>query len=105
MRGPSIPEICKKFYNSIGFFVQNGAHCKYRITDNLLLLYGHTCNPQCLRFCVYFLACDCDPTGSISTLCKSLGGQCECKPNVGGRRCDRCNVGTYGFGPEGCRGW
>ncbi|KAE8752609.1 hypothetical protein FOCC_FOCC000731 [Frankliniella occidentalis] len=73
-RGISVPEICKQFYNSIGFFVQNGAY-----------------------------PCECDPTGSISTLCTTLGGQCECKPNVGGRRCDRCEVGTYGFGPEGCR--
>lgn len=74
MRGVSVPEICKRFYNSIGFFVQNGAH-----------------------------PCECDPTGSMSTLCNTLGGQCQCKPNVGGRRCDRCEVGTYGFGPEGCR--
>jgi len=48
--------------------------------------------------------CQCDPTGSVSALCSSLGGACQCKPNVVGRRCDRCAPGTFGFGPEGCRG-
>lgn len=47
-------------------------------------------------------SCDCDLTGSISGICDSRGGQCECKPNVVGLRCDRCAVGTYGFGPSGC---
>uniref|UniRef100_A0A8C7EI73 Laminin subunit beta-1 n=1 Tax=Nothoprocta perdicaria TaxID=30464 RepID=A0A8C7EI73_NOTPE len=37
-------------------------------------------------------ACQCDP-----------GGQCQCRPNVAGRQCDRCAPGTFGFGPAGCR--
>uniref|UniRef100_A0A7E4V2G9 Laminin subunit beta-1 n=1 Tax=Panagrellus redivivus TaxID=6233 RepID=A0A7E4V2G9_PANRE len=48
------------------------------------------------------LECQCDPTGSVSGICNTQGGQCECKPNVIGRRCDKCAIGTYGFGPEGC---
>lgn len=48
--------------------------------------------------------CECDPTGSRSYECDPLGGQCDCKPNVVGRRCDKCAPGTYGFGPEGCIG-
>lgn len=51
-----------------------------------------------------FPACHCDPTGSVSKLCSEYGGNCQCKPNVVGRRCDRCAPGTYGFGPEGCTG-
>lgn len=51
-----------------------------------------------------FSACQCDPTGSVSKLCNEYGGSCQCKPNVVGRKCDRCAPGTYGFGPEGCTG-
>ena len=48
------------------------------------------------------LDCDCDNTGSVSGICNQRGGQCDCKPNVVGRKCDRCAVGTFGFGPQGC---
>ncbi|KAG7208341.1 hypothetical protein KM043_014577 [Ampulex compressa] len=69
----AMPEVCKKYLNSIGYYVFDGAH-----------------------------SCECDPTGSHSLLCENYGGTCPCKPNVVGRRCDRCAPGTYGFGPEGC---
>ncbi|XP_076839895.1 LOW QUALITY PROTEIN: laminin subunit beta-2 [Brachyhypopomus gauderio] len=49
------------------------------------------------------LACQCDPQGSISSECHAYGGQCRCRTNVIGRRCDRCAPGTYGFGPAGCK--
>ncbi|XP_009890852.1 PREDICTED: laminin subunit beta-2-like [Charadrius vociferus] len=48
------------------------------------------------------LPCQCDPQGSRSSECQVQGGQCECKPHVLGRRCDRCAPGSYGFGPLGC---
>ncbi|EFP07181.1 hypothetical protein CRE_13469 [Caenorhabditis remanei] len=47
--------------------------------------------------------CNCDATGSVSGICSVHGGQCECKPNVVGRRCEQCAIGTYGFGPTGCK--
>nr|NP_476618.1 LanB1, isoform A [Drosophila melanogaster]NP_723319.1 LanB1, isoform B [Drosophila melanogaster]P11046.4 RecName: Full=Laminin subunit beta-1; AltName: Full=Laminin B1 chain; Flags: Precursor [Drosophila melanogaster]AAF52563.1 LanB1, isoform A [Drosophila melanogaster]AAN10647.1 LanB1, isoform B [Drosophila melanogaster] len=47
--------------------------------------------------------CNCNPTGSLSKVCESNGGYCQCKPNVVGRQCDQCAPGTYGFGPEGCK--
>lgn len=35
--------------------------------------------------------CDCNPTGSNSTECNRLTGQCECKnPNIVGLKCDKC---------------
>uniref|UniRef100_A0A8B9RKF8 Laminin subunit beta 2 n=1 Tax=Astyanax mexicanus TaxID=7994 RepID=A0A8B9RKF8_ASTMX len=49
------------------------------------------------------LPCECDPQGSVSSECDVRGGQCRCRPNIIGRRCDQCAPGTYGFGPSGCR--
>ncbi|XP_060691277.1 laminin subunit beta-1 isoform X1 [Hemiscyllium ocellatum] len=48
------------------------------------------------------LPCQCDPQGSISSVCEKMGGQCECRNNVIGRQCDQCAPGHYGFGPYGC---
>uniref|UniRef100_A0A8C8SN51 Laminin subunit beta 4 n=1 Tax=Pelusios castaneus TaxID=367368 RepID=A0A8C8SN51_9SAUR len=60
------------------------------------------------------LPCDCDPEGTLSSgLCESrtdsiLGttaGQCLCKKNVEGVRCDKCKPSYYGLSgsdPLGC---
>ncbi|KAK5978279.1 Laminin subunit beta-1, partial [Trichostrongylus colubriformis] len=75
---------------------------------NIILRYdaGRTCERYICPVAAAVLnrtsSCDCDPTGSVSGICSVKGGQCECKPNVIGRRCDQCAVGTYGFGRSGC---
>lgn len=43
------------------------------------------------------LHCQCDFDGSLSFECKQFGGQCPCKPNVIGRKCDACKSGYFGF--------
>lgn len=43
------------------------------------------------------LPCNCDFGGSTSFECDPWGGQCQCKQNVIGRRCDSCRTGFYGF--------
>ncbi|XP_033329969.2 laminin subunit alpha [Megalopta genalis] len=43
------------------------------------------------------LPCNCDINGTISFECEKFGGQCPCKPNIIGRRCEICKTGFYGF--------
>ncbi|PIO66984.1 laminin EGF-like protein [Teladorsagia circumcincta] len=42
-------------------------------------------------------SCDCNPKGSESFCCDEYGGQCKCKANIIGRRCDRCAPGYYNY--------
>lgn len=80
--------------------------------------YSITCHSCCnLARCVssVFSACDCDPVGSLASgVCDShtdldlgmIGGQCRCKQNVRGPRCDYCKEGHYGLSiddPLGCQ--
>ncbi|KAG1659411.1 Laminin subunit beta-1 [Nymphon striatum] len=69
----NIPDVCKKYLYSIAFYTYGKAQ-----------------------------ECSCDPTGATSAICDDLTGQCKCRLNIVGRRCDRCASGTYGFGPSGC---
>ncbi|MEQ2218164.1 hypothetical protein XENOCAPTIV_030385, partial [Xenoophorus captivus] len=73
------------------------------LTRNVRETWTETMQVQNLSIC-YLLhaACQCDPQGSISSECDKVGGQCRCKANVIGRRCDQCAPGTYGFGVSGC---
>lgn len=43
------------------------------------------------------LPCNCDSEGSTSFECEKFGGQCPCRPNIIGRRCEICRSGFYGF--------
>ena len=43
------------------------------------------------------LQCKCSLLGSRSVFCEKFGGQCLCRANVVGRRCDRCRLGHSGF--------
>ncbi|XP_053600524.1 laminin subunit beta-1 [Plodia interpunctella] len=70
----TVPEICKKYHASIGFYIRNGSE-----------------------------SCQCDPSGSKSHQCHPYTGYCQCVENIVGARCDRCAPGTYGFSKFGCK--
>ncbi|KAL6259623.1 hypothetical protein P5V15_009539 [Pogonomyrmex californicus] len=51
--------------------------------------------------------CGCNRLGSVSDTCNPETGQCECRPGVGGLKCDRCMPGYWGLpkiseGHQGC---
>ena len=51
-------------------------------------------------------ACECNATGSASSECNSLTGECDCKPNIQGSKCDICMEGFYLSNPsslDGCQ--
>ena len=45
---------------------------------------------------IYFLACDCNPDGSINHLCNA-DGTCTCNDHVVGDKCDACATGYGDF--------
>ena len=54
-----------------------------------------------LKFFSFYLACDCDLNGTIAcsgsptasrVVCDQLSGECACKTNVMGPRCNTCKV-------------
>jgi len=40
-------------------------------------------------------ACDCDVGGAMSARCDQRTGQCQCRPNIVGRRCDQVAPGYF----------
>ncbi|KIH49843.1 laminin EGF-like protein [Ancylostoma duodenale] len=60
----------------------------------------------CQKVLIDIIICGCHPQGSegAALQCDPNSGQCLCRESVGGRQCDRCLAGFYGF-PHcyGCR--
>ena len=50
--------------------------------------------------CTY-VECECSEDGSNDQNCDDTGN-CSCKDNVGGMKCDVCNENTYGY--PNCKG-
>lgn len=51
--------------------------------------------------------CHCNKLGSFSETCNPETQQCDCRPGVGGLKCDRCEPGYWGLpkisaGHQGC---
>lgn len=112
---PAMSEVCAKLILSMSAIINDGAlrklpqlTCNHNFIAPECLVYLFFCLfiiiylSVCCNFLLY-LACQCDPQGSVSSQCDVRGGQCPCRPNITGRRCDRCAPGSYGFGPAGCK--
>ncbi|XP_030577117.1 laminin subunit alpha-2 isoform X2 [Archocentrus centrarchus] len=41
--------------------------------------------------------CQCHTNGSVSEVCSQETGECHCKENVVGRKCDKCMANTHGI--------
>ena len=44
-----------------------------------------------------FQACDCNSEGRKTKDCNLENGDCDCKENICGPKCDKCCKGYYGF--------
>ena len=83
--------------------IKNPLQFFYMVSSISVSVY--TCLSINLRLNVSISACHCDSTGSESLLCEKYGGQCDCKPNVIGRRCNKCQPDYYNFSSgTGCTG-
>lgn len=48
--------------------------------------------------------CHCNPLGSLASTCNKHTGQCVCRSNVTGLRCDRCSEGFWNLdSKKGCQ--
>lgn len=43
------------------------------------------------------LECSCSSAGSKSSQCEPTTGECHCKPNYAGPKCNQCASGFYGY--------
>ena len=46
---------------------------------------------------IFIAVCACDPTGAVEEICDKTDGECLCKDNFNGLRCDVCARGYWGF--------
>lgn len=61
----------------------------------VMLFYSDSCT-----------SCNCNPAGSLTNKCNERG-ECDCKDNVEGVKCDRCKNGTINLQQNnkyGCSG-
>ena len=47
------------------------------------------------RCFVCLIACNCEPSGSLSLFCNPQTGKCPCRPGRSGARCDNCEQFSY----------
>ena len=61
---------------------------------------------EILKFLKFFLGCKCSSVGSLTMACHRQTGQCSCKRNAHGLKCEECLMGFYHLNeanPKGCQ--
>uniref|UniRef100_A0A8C6SNV4 Basement membrane-specific heparan sulfate proteoglycan core protein n=1 Tax=Neogobius melanostomus TaxID=47308 RepID=A0A8C6SNV4_9GOBI len=86
-------------------------HCDH-VTGECLLCTRDTAGRHCQRcrdgyygdalHAKNCTGCGCDMHGALSPVCDVANGRCDCKANVAGRTCDRCQVNGQGCVPCSC---
>ena len=77
----------------------------HNLLDSGLIFLSNIMYMKMFYIFSFFAACDCYTPGSNNPAsCEQYGGQCNCKPGYGGRRCDHCLAGYYGNPSTGCIG-
>ena len=66
--------------------------CKFHKTKKTFVLHN----------IIFFPACQCNAEGAVNNACADGEGQCTCKPNITGDKCDKCAPGFFGF--PNCQG-
>lgn len=54
-------------------------------------------------YVLIYTACACYNDGSVSNFCDINSGECKCKSNFGGKNCNKCSDGYYGFPTCSCK--
>ena len=49
------------------------------------------------------VSCGCNVIGSENNICDPITSNCQCRPGVGGIRCDTCISGFHSFSTSGCQ--
>ncbi|XP_017587806.1 PREDICTED: LOW QUALITY PROTEIN: laminin subunit beta-2-like [Corvus brachyrhynchos] len=115
-------ERCEDFYQDLPWRPAEGSStnacrrecsCWHWLPAHLPFYYRHPRSD--IRSPTACAPCDCDPAGSLDggacdghtdVALGMIAGQCRCKENVAGPRCDRCQHGAYGLShgdPQGCQ--
>ena len=87
---------CKENY--FGFSNQGCQGMLHQISTELVdinkFIAGYLCFTQNLLE-NFVTACECHPHGALQAQCDRQYGQCSCRPNVEGRKCDHCLITNF----------
>ena len=78
------------------------------LANKLILGFGFTLGTEFIiiilemilkahEFFFFFTACECNLSGSSGITCDQFSGQCDCRSNFQGRKCEQCTEGFHNY--------